>query len=133
MRAAISPIMRFSSAEFNGLDLFDDGHELEFEDAMYDIVAIRPQNDSVVVRAVRDDEETRLAHDLDRLIRAELCGNEGEEEEGSGGLAPWAPFHEAWRRIGIGTVPDAQRHFCVSRQMTGRDDGLIDPGPPRKG
>ncbi len=123
--------LRFTSAGFDELIFKDDGRELEWAGAMYDIISVEPAGDMVIVTALRDDEETILERGFGRLVRVKVELGAGEEEESSGSISPWSPFHEAWSGVCLGMVPYAERHFRTMSGLMGRDRGAIDPGPPR--
>lgn len=126
-------LFRFSCIDLNSVDLLDGGRELGFGGFVYDVLSVERTEDSVMVTAIRDDKETGLIHLLDRLIRAEMEGNEEGQEESSGAMSPWAPFHEAWQAVSLRGLPDRQLYFACMAPGSGRDRDPIEPSPPRRG
>lgn len=125
-------VLRFSNARFDEVELFDDGQEFELEEVMYDIVSIERIAGTVVVRAVRDGDETRLNTELERMVRANEANDQRSGQERSVAVCGWVPFCEAWQRLALGGQPlTAERLFGPVRAVTGRDRKAIDPGPPR--
>jgi hypothetical protein len=124
-------VLRFSDAEFEEVSLYDEGQELELDGSMYDIVSLERSAGVVIVKAVRDGDETRLNKDLDRMVRARLAADQRGRHERSCMVASWAPYCEVWHRIFVAEQPKAERCFGHLRAAIGRENGPIDPGPPR--
>ncbi len=124
--------LRFTAAVFKELEFEDDGRELVWGGMIYDVISVEPAGDLVKVTALRDIKETGLELRFSHLARVVVELGAGQDDESSGSITPWSPFHEAWRSVCIGMVPHAERHFRNMSVLVGRDTGPIDPGPPRR-
>lgn len=124
-------VLRFTEREFEKVTLYDGGQEFELDDTMYDIVSIEKKQGHIVVRAVRDGDETRLNTDLDRMVNAHMAADQRGKQRRSGVMASWAPFFEAWQRVRFVHQPMSEPAFEHLRVMIGGENGPVDPGPPR--
>lgn len=126
-------ILHLSEAEFNGIYFEDDGREMEVDGVMYDIVRIhRESTNEIAVEAVRDDAETELMADLDRLVQGQLAGDTRGQEQRAQLVSGWCVFHEAIGRTALVLPSPTELAYAVSRACSGRTIGAIDPGPPRR-
>lgn len=125
-------VLRFSKAEFEEVELYDGGQELELEEVMYDIVSIDRSEGAVVVRAVRDGDETRLNNELEQMVRAHAANDQRSGQERTSAVSGWAPFCEALQHLSLeGQLLTSELLFGQILTFTGRDRCPIDPGPPR--
>lgn len=124
-------VLHFTGKEFKELTLYDDGQEFELDDTMYDIVSIATSSGSVVVRAVRDGDETSLNKDLDELVHAQMAADQRGGHHRSCVMASWAPFFEDVQSISLDHTALAIPVFGHHHVITGRENGPVDPGPPR--
>jgi hypothetical protein len=124
-------ILRFTEREFEEISLYDGGQELELDDTMYDIVSMETRSGNVVVKAVRDGDETRLNKDLDRMVEAHLATDQRGKHHRSCVIASWAPFCELLPRMSFLHQPMAEPVFGHPCAFIGRENVPVDPGPPR--
>jgi hypothetical protein len=126
-------VFHLTGAEFTNIDFEDDGREMEVDGVMYDIVRIhRGSANGVVVEAARDDAETKLMADLDRLVQGQLAGDTRGQEQRAQLVSAWCAFHEAIGRTSLRLPPPKELTYAASSECTGRTIGAIDPGPPRR-
>lgn len=124
--------LAMSERDLAAVDLRDGGRELYLDGVVYDIIDVERSAGKVFIKAVRDDPETRLNQDLDRLVRAEAEGEQGEHDDEARALGTWAPYYERTGRIAFIQAPELERFFLTMGTNSGRDNGSIEPGPPRK-
>lgn len=123
-------VLRFSETEFEEVALYDGGQELELGDVMYDIVSLEHSAGGVVVKAVRDGDETRLNAELDRMAHQHLAADQRGKRQRMSIVSAWAPYCEGFACIAFAPRPLAKRLFSRLPAFEGRDRGPIDPGPP---
>lgn len=123
-------VLRFTAAEFEQVALYDEGQELELGDVMYDIVSVEHSDGEVVVKAVRDGDETRLNAELDRMAHHHMAADQRGKRQRMSIVSSWAPYCEGLTSIALAPRPVAKWLFNGLPAFEGRDRGPIDPGPP---
>ena len=118
-------VLRFTTLEFEEVSLYDGGLEMEVDDQLYDIVSVERNAGSVIVKAVRDGDETRLNADLDRMVRSLLAQDQQGKHERASVVASWAPYCEAWSPISI--VPKNRTTQDVPPPLQGYFFGILPP------
>lgn len=122
--------LRFSETEFEEVALYDEGHELELGDVMYDIVSVEHRAGMVVVKAMRDGDETRLNAELDRLAHHHMTEDQRGKRQRMSILSSWAPYCEGFAGVVFAPGPVVEQLFERLPAVEGRDSGCVDPGPP---
>ncbi len=126
-------IFRLTGTEFKDIDLEDDGREMEVDGLMYDIVRLQWEPDGiVVVEAVRDDAETQLMADLERLVQGQLVGDTRGQKQRVQLVSAWCTYHEAIGPNRFWLPSPKELGYAEVGMCTGRTIGAIDPGPPRR-
>jgi hypothetical protein len=125
-------VFHFSQADLEDLDFEDDGHEMEIGGMMYDIIRTGQEADGgIVIEAVRDDAETKLMADLDRLVRGHLAADTKGQEQRSRIIGAWVTYHETIGGTSLRPPSSKELGFARFGGHMGRTIGAIDPGPPR--
>lgn len=125
-------VFHFSQADLEDIDFEDEGREMEVGGMMYDIVRTCATVDGgIVIEAVRDNAETKLMADLDRVVQGHLAADTKGQEQRSRIVAAWANYHEVIGRSSLRPPSSNELGFARFRGHMGRTTGAIDPGPPR--
>jgi hypothetical protein len=124
--------LHFSVQEWACADFADEGKEVVVAGVQYDIARVIVEDSGVSCMALRDDEETQLVQELDRLLRnVDVADTQGRSQRARS-VELWAPFCEAQGSVSIPNGAHVTMR-CFSEQITvtGRTPEAVDPGPPR--
>ena len=126
-------VFRFSAAEYDAVDLLDGERELRSEGILFDIVrTYREAGGGYVIEAARDDQETELMADLDRMVRGRLSADTEGQEQRSRIIGAWITWFQSLDTTSF-RLPDPQGiGYAQVVVAGGRCISAIDPGPPRR-
>lgn len=124
--------LHFPASAVEGIEWADGRREVRDDGHMFDIVSVSCLSDgSVVIRAVRDDQEAHVLAELDRDVRRHLGQETRNKELGSRIISAWAAYCTDFARLNVPPPPVVDRSYGDEVRQAQGSHAEVDPDPPR--
>jgi hypothetical protein len=124
--------LHFPASAVESIEWADGGREVRDDGHLFDIVSVSCLSDgSVVVRAVRDDQEAHVLAELDRDVRQCQGHDATGKERGSRIISAWAAYCAPFVSVNVPMPPEGEREYGNGPHLPQRFPAIVDPEPPR--
>ena len=122
----------YTDDQYAELDLLDGGREIRSEGVMYDIVRIQRLHGKVIIEAARDDKETKLMADLDRMVEQRAAADKEGQQQRQRIIGTWAIYFGSPVTVCL-QEPGSSFDVCFGEKERTlvHPFRAIDHGPPR--
>ncbi len=124
--------LHFPASAVERIEWMDGGREVRAHGHLFDIVAVKVFSDgSIVIKAVRDDQEGQVLAELDRDVWLRLGQDAKGKERGSRIISSWAAYCHLFAQLRVPVPPAGDMSYGEPGHTWPGALADVDPDPPR--